>query len=62
MAFYFSLLLPERGYPLLIGPYETWDECASVREWIDRLNFETDYCAQMPYPQFSQLLHVGYLP
>ena len=63
VAFYFMCLLPEQGWPVVIGPYETWDDCASVREFLDRRGYETASCAVMTWPQEqSQLLQVGDLP
>ncbi|HKU52525.1 MAG TPA: hypothetical protein VJQ25_08660 [Nitrospira sp.] len=62
-AFYFSLLLSAQSYPLMVGPYETWEECTKVREWLDWRTYETDNCEPFPYPQGgSQLLVVPYLP
>lgn len=63
IAFYFSLLVNWQDNPLVIGPYETLEECMSVREFVDRRGYETDYCSQLPYPQDgSMLLEVGFIP
>lgn len=63
IALYFSVLIPEQEWPLLIGPYETWPECASVREFLDHRGYETAGCTAMPYPQEDAfLLRVGDLP
>ena len=62
-AFYFSLMLTTQSYPVMVGPYETWEECTKVREWLDWRTYETDDCETFPYPQgSSQLLAVPYLP
>lgn len=63
VAFYFSVMVPPQEWPVVIGPYETWEECASVREFLDRKGYETDSCGTMPYPQEgSQLLKVIEIP
>ena len=62
VAFYFSMMVPDRAYPLLVGPYVEWDECASVREWLDRRGYETDSCLLMPFPQEAVKLEVLELP
>ena len=62
VAFYFSIMLPERDYPTIIGPYMEWSECASVREWLDRRGYETASCLLMPFPQESTELDVFHLP
>lgn len=63
IALYFSVLIPEQEWPLLIGPYETWSECASVREFLDHRGYETAGCTVMSYPQEDAfLLRVGDLP
>ena len=47
----------------MVGPYETWEECTKVREWLDWRTYETDNCENFPYPQAgSQMLLVPYLP
>ena len=62
-AFYFSLMLTTQDYPVMVGPYETWEECTKVREWLDWRTYETDDCETFPYPQSgSQSLVVPYLP
>ena len=62
-AFYFSLMLSTQSYPVMVGPYETWEECTKVREWLDGRTYETDDCETFPYPQGgSQLILVPYLP
>jgi hypothetical protein len=62
-AFYFSLLLSTQSYPVMVGPYDTWEECTKVREWLDWRTYETDDCETFPYPQGdSQFLIVPYLP
>ena len=62
-AFYFSLMLSTQNYPVMVGPYESWEECAKVREWLDGRAYETDNCETFPYPQSgSQMLVVPYLP
>lgn len=63
IAFYFGVLISGQDWPVMIGPYETWAECASVREYLDRRDYVTDSCAPLPVPQEeSQHLSVGYLP
>lgn len=63
VAFYFGCMVGGQEWPLIIGPYEDWDDCASVREFLDRRGYETDTCALLPYPQEGSLyLEVGYLP
>lgn len=62
-AFYFSLLVSTQSYPVMVGPYESWEECTKVREWLDGRAYETDDCETFPYPQGdSQMLAVPYLP
>ena len=63
IAFYFSLMLSTQSYPVMVGPYESWEECTKVREWLDWRSYETDNCETFPYPQGdNQLLVVPYLP
>lgn len=63
VAFYFGMLVAGQEWPVMVGPYETWEECASVREFLDRRGYETDTCSLLPYPQEeSQYLEVGHLP
>ena len=62
VAFYFSVMVPDMEYPLLIGPYTEWSDCASVREWLDRRGYETDSCLLMPFPQEAIKLEVLELP
>ena len=62
VAFFFSMLVACQEWPVLIGPYETWDGCASVREWLDRRGYETDDCSTLPLPQDSILLDTLHLP
>lgn len=62
VSFYFSIMIPERDYPILVGPYTDWDECASVREWLDRRGYETGSCLLMPFPQEAVKLNVLELP
>ena len=62
VAFYFSVMVPYQDWPLLAGPYPTWEDCASVREALDRWGYVTDGCAVMPYPQDSVPLAVFQLP
>src|SRR3990167_1475515 len=62
VAFYFSMLIETQGWPVVVGPYEEWQECASVREFLDRRGYETDGCYLMPYPQESIHLSVGDIP
>lgn len=50
LAYYFSCMVPPQVYPMMIGPYTTWEECASVREWLDRRGYETAGCGLLPYP------------
>ena len=62
-AFYFSLMLTTQNYPVMVGPYESWEECTKVREWLEGRAYETDDCETFPYPQDgSQMLVVPYLP
>jgi len=62
-AFYFSLMLSTQSYPIMVGPYDSWEECTKVREWLDGRAYETDDCETFPYPQSgSQMLVVPYLP
>lgn len=62
VAFFFGVLVSGQEHPVLVGPYETWEECASVREFLDRREYETDICAVLPLPQESQRLQVGDVP
>lgn len=62
IAFYFSLLLFYQEWPVLIGPYETWEECASVREMLDRRGYETDDCTLLPVEQEARKLEVIDIP
>lgn len=62
VAFYFSVLIEAQEWPIVVGPYEEWEECASVREYLDRRGYETDGCYLMPYPQDSIYLSVGDIP
>ena len=55
VAYYFSLLVTWQAWPMTIGPYDTWEECASVREYLDRRGYETTSCGPMPYPQDGSL-------
>ena len=61
-AFYFGMLIDTQDWPVVVGPYEVWEECASVREYLDRRGYETDGCYLMPYPQESVYLSVGDIP
>ena len=62
-AFYFGMLVPWQEYPILVGPYGSLDECQSVREFLDRREYETDICSIMTYPQEGSVyLEVGFLP
>lgn len=57
LAYYFSALVAGRDYPVVIGPYASWDECASVREWVDRkFQLETAGCGLLPFPQYESVL------
>ena len=56
VAFYFSLMVVTQAWPVTVGPYATWAECASVREYIDRRGYETGGCGVMPYPQPDSVL------
>jgi hypothetical protein len=62
VAIYFSVLVPGQNWPLLVGPYLTWEDCDVVRGWLDRRGYETDACASMPWPQEAVLLGVLDLP
>lgn len=64
IALYFSMMISGRDYPQLVGPYfEDRNECESVREWVDHLNFETSNCSALPLPQDGAiLLHVFDIP
>ena len=57
MAYYFSLMIAQQDFPVLIGPYRDWDDCASVREWVSR-HFENDTsaCGLLPFPQEDSVL------
>jgi len=48
-AFYFSLMVSTQSYPVMVGPYESWEECTKVREWLDWRAYETDDCETFPY-------------
>lgn len=61
-AFFFSLLLFGQEWPVLIGPYEAWDQCASVREYLDRRGYETGECSLMPIEQDARRLDVVDIP
>lgn len=62
VAYYFSLIVSWQDYPILVGEYNTWSDCASVREFLDRRGYETGDCSLLPLPQESIHLEVGYLP
>lgn len=62
MAFYFSLMVVMQEWPVLIGPYREWSECASVREFLDRRGYETSACELMPMGQEAEHLNVIDLP
>lgn len=62
IAYYFSLLLFYQDWPVLIGPYDEWDQCASVREYLDRRGYETGECGPMPIPQVARYLEVLDIP
>jgi len=63
VAFYFMCLIPSQDHPVVVGPYRTWDDCASVREFLDRRGYETGGCSVMPFPQDDSVeLNVGDLP
>lgn len=62
MAFYFSIMIMTQEWPLLIGPYSVWDDCASVREFLDRRGYETGSCELMPMGQDAKHLEVIDLP
>ena len=62
VAYFFAVMVPERDYPLMVGPYETWAECASVREWLDRRGYESDGCGLIPLPQEAVQLKPLELP
>lgn len=53
VAFYFSLLVLWQEFPLVVGPYDNWDECNYARMYFDRRGYMTDSCGLMPYPQDS---------
>ena len=63
LAYYFSCMVPPQEYPLMVGPYMTWEECASVREYLDRRGYETGGCSLLSYPlEGSVLLEVIEIP
>ncbi len=63
VAFYFMCLVPSQEHPLVVGPYSTWDECASVREFLNARGYETGGCSVMPFPQDQSItLNVGDIP
>lgn len=62
VAYFFALMIPTQEYPVLVGPYGEWAECASVREWLDRRGYETSGCGLMPLPQEAEYLDVFELP
>ena len=62
MAFYFSVLLVTQTWPVLIGPYQEWAQCASVREYLDRRGYETSACEPMPMGQEARQLNVVDVP
>lgn len=62
VAYFFAVMLPDREYPLLVGGYAEWAECASVREWLDQRGYETSSCGLMPLPQEAIKLSVLELP
>ena len=62
VAFYFSVMVSGQDWPVVVGPYKDWSECASVREFLDRRGYETDSCSVLPFSQYSQYLNVGDLP
>ena len=55
-AFFFMLLVPWQSYPIIAGPYETWDECNDSRMWFDQRGWETDDCTTLPLPQDARYL------
>lgn len=65
-AFYFSLLLMmqqvETDVPILVGPYDEWEQCESVREYLDRRGYETDDCTLLPVDQEARRLEVIDIP
>lgn len=62
VGFYFAVMLATQDWPLLIGPYEEWGQCASVREYLDRRGYETSTCAPMPMGQDALYLNVIDIP
>lgn len=63
VALYFSVMVPGQEWPVVAGPYATWEQCDEVRAFLDRQGYATDRCGTMPYPQISaQYLEVGTYP
>jgi hypothetical protein len=62
LAFYFPLMLLTQAWPLMIGPYDEWSQCASVREYLDRRGYETGACELLPTSQDATHLNVIDLP
>lgn len=62
MGFYFAVMLTTQSWPVLVGPYDEWDQCASVREFLDRRGYETGSCEPMPMGQEAMYLNVIDVP
>lgn len=62
IAFYFTLMLMSQDWPILVGPYEEWEQCASVREFLDRRGYDTGACEPMSLGQEARHLEVIDLP
>ena len=56
VAYYFTMIIATQLHPLLVGPYFSFSDCASVREYQDRRGYETGGCGLMPFPQEDAVL------
>jgi hypothetical protein len=63
VALYFSVMVPGQYWPVLVGPYASWEHCDAVRSSVEHQGYETDRCGTMSYPQpGSQYIEIGMQP
>ena len=66
LAYFFSLLLMmqqvDQDVPIVAGPYFEYDQCESVREYLDHRGYETDACALMSISTPARKLEVIDIP
>ena len=66
LAYFFSLLLMmqqvDQDVPIVAGPYYEWEQCESVREYLDRRGYETDDCILMATSEQAVKLEVVDIP